>query len=318
MPVMALRDLGTPTRGAAVLPYVDFGAFDSFNPTTRTSIYTVTTNNFSDDFTYVKGRHTLQGGANFTYISNAQYFDKPLLAVANVNPNLLATAAIANQGGSYDPGAFNCPNCATVSSGFSNFYNNAIIANIGAIETAQSGTEFNLTNNQMVPLAAGVVPTHTFHNFEQEYYFQDQWKATSQLSLTFGLRYVYLGVPYEKNGQQIAPTISMNTFLADRINAADAGNAYTTDVSFRAGGSKNGQPNFWNPQGLNFAPRFAFAWTTKDNKMSVRGGFALAYDHFGSGVIDNYQSNPQSLFSLSQVNQQQFTDIDSESSLHGI
>jgi hypothetical protein len=306
-----LTRLGNASRGTGSEPYVSFGAFSTITATTTTTIYAVTTNNFADDFTYVKGRHTIQGGANLYWVSNGQYFDSPLLSYANVSPNLLATAAIANQGGSLDPAAFNCPDCGTVSASFSNFYNNAIISNVGAIETAQSGTEFLVQNNTLVPQGTGVVPTHTFRNLEQEYYVQDQWKATPQLTLTFGLRYVHLGVPYEKNGQQIAPTIPLDTFLADRESAAAAGNAYTDRVSFRASGSPNGQPNFWTPQNLNFAPRIAFAYATKDNKTSIRGGFSIAYDHFGSGVIDSYQSNPQSLLSLSQVNLSTFTDINS-------
>ena len=305
--------LGNASRGTAdfSVPYVAFGAFTTATAETTTSIYDVTTNNFSDDFTYVKGRHTIQTGINYSYLSNGQYFDAPLLAYANVSPNLLATAAIANQGGSLDPGAFNCADCGTVSASFSNFYNQAIISNVGAIETSQSGTEFRVQGNSLVPQAAGVVPPHTFHNFEQEYYAQDQWKATPQLTLTFGLRYVYLGVPYEKNGQQIAPTIPLDTFLDNRASAAAAGTAYDTDVSFRASGSPNGQPNFWTPQKLNFAPRFAFAYSTRDNKSAIHGGFAIAYDHFGEGVIDSYQSNPQSLLSLSQTNLETFTDINS-------
>ena len=310
--------LGNAPRGTADFsqPYVNFGAFNTLTSETTTTINEVTTNNFADDFSYVKGRHTIQVGINLYYISNSQYFDSPLLAYANVSPNLLATAAIANQSSpgspsTLDPAGFNCPDCGTVSSSFSNFYNQAIIANVGAIETSQSGTEFRVRNNQLVPQGAGVVPTHTFHNVEQEYYAQDQWKVTSQLTLTFGLRYVYLGVPYEKNGQQIAPTISLDTFLANRETAAASGTGYDTDISFRASGSPNGQPNFWTPQKLNFAPRFAFAYATKDNKSSIRGGFALAYDHFGEGVIDSYQSNPQSLLSLSQTNLETFTDINS-------
>jgi len=214
-----------------------------------------------------------------------------LLSYANVSPNLLATAAIANQGGSLDPAAFSCADCGTVSSSFSNFYNQAIISNVGAIETSQSGTEFRVQGNKLVPQAAGVVPTHTFKNIEQEYYVQDQWKATSQLTLTFGVRYVYLGVPYEKDGQQIAPTIPLDTFFANRESAAASGTGYDTRISFRASGSPNGQPNFWTPQKYNFAPRFAFAYATKDNKTAIHGGFSIAYDHFGEGVIDSYQSN---------------------------
>lgn len=309
--------LGSANRGTAnlSLPYVAFGNVDTLTPETTTANYLVSTNNITDDFTVVRGRHIIQLGLNLSYISNGQYFNSNELPYANISPNLLATAAIANQGGSYDPAAFTATSCGqdcgTVSDGFSNFYNNAIISNIGAIETSQTGTDFIVKNNSLVPQPQGVVPTHTFKNAEQEYYIQDQWKVTSRLTLTGGFRYVYLGTPYEKNGQQIAPTISANTFLAYRSAAAAAGSSYDTDVSFRASGSPNGQPNFWTPNKYNFAPRIAFAYATADNKTSVRGGFALAYDHFGSGVIDSFQSNPQALFSISQVNLSTYTDINS-------
>ena len=303
--------IGNASRGTGSQPFVNFAAFNLLTSATTSTVYSVMTNNFADDFTYVKGRHTIQAGGNYYYISNSQQFDAPLLSEAQVSPNLLATAAIANQGGSYDPGAFACADCAAVSASFSNFYNQSIIANIGAIETATSGTEFKVQGNSLVPQLAGVVPTHTFRNLEQEYYVQDQWRVTPQLTVTAGVRYVYLGVPYEKNGQQIAPTIPMNTFFANRVDAAAAGTAYDTDVSFRAAGSVNGQPNFWTAQKLNFAPRLSFAYASKDNKSSIRGGFALSYDHFGAALIDSYQSNPQSLLSLSQTNLAPFLDINS-------
>ena len=305
-----LTRVGFASRGTGSQPYVNFGAFDTITATTTSALFNVSTNNFSDDFTYVKGRHTIQAGASIYLVSNGQYFDSPLLSYSNVSANLLSSAAIANQNGSLDPGAFNCPDCATVSGGFSNFYNAAIIANVGALETAQSGTEYKVQGNQLLPLTSGV-PTHTFKNVEQEYYVQDQWKATSRLTLTAGLRYVYLGVPYEKDGQQIAPTIPLDTFLANRISGAAAGTPYDADVTFRAAGSPNGQPNFWSPQKLNFAPRFAFAYSTADNKTSIHGGFAISYDHFGTAVIDSYQSNPQSLLSLSKINLATYTDINS-------
>ena len=305
--------IGNASRGTADFsqPYVAFSVFSNSTAETTTSIYKVQTSDFEDEFTVVKGRHTIQAGASVYLISNGQYFDSPLLSYANVSPNLLATAAIAGQGGSLDPGAFNCADCAPVAGAFQNFFNQSIIANVGAIETSQSGTEFQVSNNQLVPLGNGIIPAHTFNNREQEYFVQDQWKATSRLTLTVGLRYDYLGVPYEKNGQQIAPTIALNTFLANRIAAANSGTAYTDRVAFRAAGSKNNQPNFWTAQKLNFAPRIAFAYATADNKTAFRGGFALAYDHFGQAVIDSYQSNPQSLLSLSQTNLTTFTDINS-------
>jgi hypothetical protein len=304
--------IGNASRGTGSQPFVNFGAFNTLTAATTSTVYHVTTNNFTDDFTFVKGRHLLQVGADFIYLSNSQYFDAPLLQEAQVTPNLLATAAIADQGGSFDPSTGQCgADCAPVAGAFESNYNNAIIANAGVIEAATSGTEFMVQNNSLVPQGAGVVPTHTFRNLEQEYYIQDQWKVGSQFTLTAGLRYVYLGVPDEKNGQEIAPTIPLDTFFADRVNGAATGNAYDTDISFRAAGSHNGQPNFWTAQKGNVAPRIAFAYATKDNKTSLRGGFALAYDHFGAAVIDSYQSNPQSLLSLSQTNLATFTDINS-------
>ena len=304
--------IGNASRGTGSQPFVNFGAFNTLTAATTSHVYKVTTNNLTDDFTFVKGRHIFQAGADFIYLSNSQYFDAPLLQEAQVTPNLLATAAIADQGGSFDPSTGQCGgDCAPVSAAFESNYNNAIIANAGVIEAATSGTEFTVQDNSLVPQGTGVVPTHTFRNLEQEYYLQDQWKMTSQITVTAGLRYIYLGVPDEINGQEIAPTISPNTFFARRVNGAASGNAYDTDISFRAAGAHNGQPNFWTAQKANFAPRIAFAYASKDNTTSIRGGFAIAYDHFGAAVIDSYQSNPQSLLSISQTNLATYTDINS-------
>ncbi len=296
--------VGSASIGTGSLPHINFSAFSNLLATSTTSIYRVSTHDFEDELTYSKGRHTIQAGVSIYRISNGQYFDAPTVASASINPNLIATAAIANQGGyqggTLDPAQFNCPDCGTVASSFQNFYNAAIVANTGIIEEAQSGNEFQVKGNTLNPIAA--VPFYTYRNLEQEYFVQDQWKATERLTFTAGLRYVHLGVPYEVNGQQIAPSISLNTFLARRAAAAAAGTAYTTDVSFRPAGSPNGQPNFWTPQNLNFAPRFAFAYATQDNKTTLRGGFAISYDHFGQGIINGYQQAASSLFGLAQTN----------------
>lgn len=310
---------GNATRGTGSQPYVSFGGsttttgnsnINTINATTTSSIYIVTTNNFVDDFTWTKGRHTVQFGANDRLLSNSRYFDSPLLSNATISANLLATAAIAGKGTSLDPGAFACANCGVVATPFRTFYNSAILANTGIIEAAQSGTEYLVKNNSLVPAGTGVVPTHIYHNLEQEYYLQDQFKVTPRLTLTAGLRYVYLATPYEINGQQISPTISLNTFLQNRITAMNAGTNYNTRIAFAASGSANNAPNFWTPQKANFAPRLSFAYATSDNKTSVRGGFALAYDHVGEGIINYYESTSSSLLSLSKTNRFTYTNVD--------
>jgi hypothetical protein len=301
---------GAATRGTGSQPYVSFSEISTITATTTSSVYFVTTNNIVDDLTWTKGHHTFQVGVNDRLLHNSRYFDSPLLSNASISANLLATAAIAGTGGSFDPGGSNCANCAAVATNFKTFYNAAIIDNAGVIENGSAGTEYLVKGGSLVPAAAGVVPTHIYTNWEQEYYFQDQWNATPRLTITAGVRYSYLGVPYEKNGQQIAPTINLDTFLKNRAAAAAAGSSYTTPISFQASGSANNATNFWTAQKANFAPRFAFAYTTPNNKTSIHGGFSLVYDHMGEGVIDQYESTSSSLLSLSKTSSFAYKQID--------
>lgn len=288
---------GTATNGSGAHPYINFSSFNPLTSTTKSSYYIVVTNNFVDDMTYVKGKHTIQFGVNDRYISNSRYSNNTLYPSGSVSASLLATAAIAGTGSDLDP----TTQYGAVSRSFISSYNNDILANVGGITSATSYTNFLIQNNSLVPAAPLTVPTHLYKALEQEYYLQDQWKATERLTLTAGLRYTYLGVPYEVNGQQVAPNIDLGgAFLADRISSAAAGNAYQTRISVLPGGQANGAPNLYNAQKLNFAPRIAFAYATADNRTSIRGGFALAYDHFGEAVIDNYDSG--GAFALSRNN----------------
>jgi hypothetical protein len=296
---------GSAQRGTGSQPYTSFGGLTALNGTTTSSVYIEPVNNFIDDVTFVKGRHTIQFGVNDRTVSNSRYADAAFQESASVSVNLLTTAAIAGKGTSLDPGAFGLP---AVTSSFRTSYNNAILGNTGIIEQAQSGTAFSVQGNSLVAAPTGTIPTHIFHNVEQEYYVQDQWRATSRLSITAGIRYVYLGVPYEIHGQEIAPTLGLSTFLQNRLAAAGSGAAYTTRLSFAPAGSANGQPNFWSPQKLNFAPRLAFAYATADNRTSIRGGFAIAYDHFGDSVIDYYNAGTSGLFGLNRSNVNNFSN----------
>ena len=49
-------------------------------------------------------------------------------------------------------------------------------------------------------------------NFEGEFYVQDTWRVTPNLTLTGGLRYSLLQPPFERTGEQAQPTISNISF----------------------------------------------------------------------------------------------------------
>jgi hypothetical protein len=288
---------GTATRGAGSQPYISISGISSLTSTSTSSIYIVPTHNFADDVTYTNGRHTIQFGFNNRLIHDNRYADSTLYPTGSISATLLATAAIAGKGTSLDPAAFGYPNVGSTSR---TFYNNAILANTGIITFAESYTNYSVQGNSLVPAPTGTVPTHNYRSFEQEYYVQDQWRATSRLSLTAGLRYTYLGVPYEIHGQQVAPTSSLTDFLQNRAAAAASGGSYNTRIVVAPAGQANGKPNLWTPQKMNFAPRVAFAYSTPDNRTSIRGGYALAFDHFGLGVVNYYDAN--GAFALSTQN----------------
>jgi hypothetical protein len=280
-------------RGATDQPYISFDAVTNLTSTNTSSINIVPVHNVIDDMTWIKGRHTIQFGINDRFISNSRYADFTLYPTGDVTADLLATAAIAGKGTSLDPGAFGY---TPVDPSFSTFYNSSILGAVGGITYASQYLNFKIQGNQLNPLAPGTEPTRHYRSAEQEYYVQDSWKATPHLTLTAGLRYSYLGVPYETNGQQVAPSAPLRTFLANRIAASDsgaaaAGNPFNNRISVVPAGSANNKPNLWSPQKTNFAPRFSVAYSTPDEKTSIRAGFGLVFDHFGEGVIDNYDAN---------------------------
>jgi len=84
-------------------------------------------------------------------------------------------------------------------------------------------------------------------------YLQDDFRILPKLTLNLGLRYELTTVPYEVN---------------DKARFLD--NPWATSLDRKTP---------FNPNHLNFAPRFGFAWDVSGNgKTAVRGGFGMYYD----------------------------------------
>ena len=277
------------TEGGVTAGYVSISGISNLDPTTTSTTYLEPVHNFVDDFTIVRGRHTIQFGANDRLLLNHRYANATLYPTGSISVSLLTNAGVAGESGnSFDPVTFGYP---AVASSFRTSYNNAVLADAGAITSSTQYLNYTLKDSVMTPIPAGqTLPTRHFKNFEQEYYVQDQWKLTPQITVTAGLRYVYLQTPYEENGQEIAPTISMDTFLKDRTTAAASGQAYNTRIVYAPAGKANNAPDYWTPQKDNFAPRVAVAWSP-NGKYSVRAGYGLAFDHFGDSIVDAFDAS---------------------------
>lgn len=279
-------------QGAITAGYITISGLSNLYPngtTSNSSHYLEPVHNFADDFTFVHGRHTIQFGFNNRLMFNDRYIDTTLYPTGSISVSLLTNAGVAGKSGnSFDPGTFGQP---AVASAFRTSYNNAILADAGVITSSTQYSNFTLQGNQMVPIPTGVtLPTRHFKNLEQEYYIQDQFKLTPTITITGGLRYIYLQVPYETRGQEIAPTLAMDDFLSKRVAAAATGSTYNTRITYALAGKANHAPDYWSPQNLNFAPRFAVAWSPSA-KYSVRAGYGLSFDHFGDSIINAFDAS---------------------------
>ncbi|PYS30403.1 MAG: hypothetical protein DMG11_05340 [Acidobacteria bacterium] len=131
------------------------------------------------------------------------------------------------------------------------------------------------------------------HGNEFSVFFKDDWKVSKSLTLNLGLRYDYLGVPYEVNGLMPLPIgggaaafgisgRSFNDWMSPGRRA---------DLTvFQYVGKNSPNPNIpWYPNDWNnFGPAVGFAWQVPwfgAGKTTVRGGCQVTYQ-----IGDGYSS----------------------------
>ena len=135
------------------------------------------------------------------------------------------------------------------------------------------------------PATSSLTVAHSVANKSKEtaFYFQDDWKVTSKLTLNLGLRYEW-STPYnERNNQIQFSDFTGDTGIAVPIVVPGlvdtTGNLLGTTV-FAGGGHRN-VPVDRN----NWAPRLGFAYAVNPNTV-IRGGAGIYY---GLNVATNFQ-----------------------------
>jgi hypothetical protein len=309
----ALVRQGTGQSGLNSKPYVDFRTLtDPIALGSQSEFVNVPVHNFVDDITWTKGKHTLQFGTNLRLIHNNRVGNQQNLSFYRTDPFSLDVAAIANTGNNLDPGIG--PGYPLVASSFAGLYDFPA-AGLAGIVTSANPT-FNQDKNGNLFAPGALIGRH-FKAWEAEWYAQDAWRVTPNLVLTGGLRYSLLQPPYEVNGNQAAPNISVGDFFARRAKAMLQGQTFSPGQNLAAGaapggappilfdvsGQGNGKTPYWNWDYRNLAPRFALAYSPHfDNgwlhsvfgnagKSSVRMGYGLYFDHFGEGVVNTFDRN---------------------------
>jgi hypothetical protein len=211
---------------------------------------------FSDDLSWVKSKHTLTVGFEYRH---HQFPFKGWAAGAT--------------GGQFD---FN--NLETA--GYDSSGNNL---------SGQTGESFASFLLGQVHFSTQTIPAYpTFYEAYMAPWVNDEFKATSRLTLTLGLRFDYQFARTEMHDQY-------STFNASTPNPG-AGDLLGAMIFAGSGPGRAGTRTFERPGHDAWGPRVGFAYRLGD-KTAIRGGYGIYYsgisfDQFIGQPTQGFQSNP--------------------------
>jgi hypothetical protein len=134
-----------------------------------------------------------------------------------------------------------------------------------------------------------------FHVHEGGAFLQDDWRVVQRLTLNLGVRYDYFGAPQEQDGLLSSIIFGPGTDFNSRLATASVGRV----------------KQLYDPQKLNFSPRFGVAYDPFGNGLwSIRAGFSLAYQpHHGQSIGGARALPPDAAQELLQPNAGRATQI---------
>jgi hypothetical protein len=270
--------------------------------------FTLPTHDFVDDLAWTKGNHQLTFGTDIRIIRDASStfgngIGSTAFSYALANASWLNTSGIANTSSPFSPDNAGYP---AVDSNFDNSYDFPLIGMLGIVSEVNAQYNYHLNSNATgTPLNQGApVPRH-WASDEYDLYIGDSWKFRPNLTFNYGLRYELMSPVWETNGQQVAPTLGLQQWFAERYQDMQAGipdNALPL-LDFGTAGPSYGKPGYYNWQTKNFAPRVSFAWSPQpqagwleklfggNGASVIRAGFGIYNDHFGQELTTSFDQN---------------------------
>lgn len=276
-----------------------------FQPTGQQHTLTRVTpvHNFTDDLSWIHGKHTFQFGGNVRKISNAR------VSFANAFDNAVTNPSFYLGAGDHVSSTFqnyltanHLPGDTSAGQSLNSIaeVQNSATAIIGRLSQYTADFTFNKDGSLF---NAGTPSSRTFATQAYDEYVQDSWKIRPHFTLTLGLRYSLERPVYETHGFEVQPTIPLGTYFQDRLAAAAQGNNFTDPIVINRSGPANGGKPMYNWDKTEFQPRLAVAWSPNyssgllhalfgdGGKSVLRGGFAKTNDYYGEALAVDWDLN---------------------------
>lgn len=256
---------------------------------------------FVDDFTWTKGKHTLQLGANIGIARNPRLSYEHSFSVGKGATNWMSPTGFANTATHPDSSnPLSCPAVGSPSGGWgspldpchggyaepisSPQFDYPIMAMFGMVSDVIANYNYDKSDNLLGGGAPGVPVSRKYGLNWYEFYGQDSWRVKPNLTVTYGVRWSLFPPPWEVNGFQASPTCdpaannpatggvgcptwsyNLGTEFDHNAQVMHQGIGYdaTPLVSFILGGPGNPGPGFYNFEKSDFSPRFSFAYSPR-------------------------------------------------------
>ena len=256
-----------------------------------------------DDFDWTKGRHDFAIGGQIKRISPDNF------VILNYNGAGLGLGGNVNSLNSPSADPSMRPADLDSNSNATQLYDSAYALALAPYSSTSATYNFN---NKGQALAQGSGASQDFRFYETEIYGGDTWKVTPTLTLSYGVRWLYYTVPYERHGIQALALMgnqslsnsTFNYYFDQRLTQSAAGQSGLTNVpviSYVLGGKENNAQSYYAPEYHDFAPRVAFAYAPSTHTV-FRGGAGIVYDHTVISAIQYQQTQYNYLFKNSVNN----------------
>lgn len=229
---------------------------------------------YSDNMTWLKGRHAFKGGAEIRFVSSTGY-----------DANVVMPRATIGAGGVSVQNITAIPLIGQNAGGATALLNDLS----GSISSVQQA--FNSPGGQNPAFVPGENKQRNWRQKELSFFFKDDIKVTSNLTLNLGLRYEWYAVPFEAQGKGLALAggaggifgISGTSF-ADMFQPGRT-NGSLTRVQPVGGGTINPNIKLYDNDNNNFAPAVGLSWALPSlgpwfgkGKTVLRAGYGIGYE----------------------------------------